>query len=137
MNKKGWLRVVEAFLAVLIVLSVLFFQLKDISPGARKNILLLERGMLQEIARNMTLRTEILSLDLSSGPAILDASSGLQLTDAISLRLPEGVNFSVMICRVDDPCILGREGVFAQDIFISSTLSQYQPRKLKLFMWDV
>ncbi len=136
MNRKGWLRVVEVFFAIILIIGILFFQIKDISPGSRKNILLLERGILQEIARNNTLRTEILGFDLSGGPAILDSSSGSQTTDYINARIPGGVNFTLMVCSLTDPCILGREKVFAQDIFITSTLNQYQPRKLKLFVWE-
>lgn len=127
----------EAFLAVLIIIGVFFTQIKNIAPGPKQNVLLIEKSLLQEIARNTSFRNEIVMSDITSGPLILDSSSASPMVKYLVTRMPSGVNFTLMICEPADTCSLGRKNVYAQDIFISSTLSTFQPRKLKLFMWEV
>ncbi len=137
MDKRGWLHVVEAFLAVLIIIGVFFAQIKNIAPGPKQNVLIVEKSLLQEIARNTSFRNEIVMSDISTGPLILDSSSTSPMVKYLATRMPGGVNFTLMICAPADICSLGRKNVYAKDVFVSSTLTTFQPRKLKLFMWEV
>ncbi len=131
-GKKGWLHVIEAFLAVLILIGILFFQIKDISSSPTENILTIERTLIKEVARNTTLKEEILNYPL---PTVLDSGSSSEVAMYISSRIPSGVDFKVMVCTTDDPCVVNQKGAIAQDVFIASTVNIYSPRKFKIFMW--
>lgn len=133
-GKRGWLHVIEAFLAVLILVGILFFQIKDISPSPTENILTIERALIKEVARNTTLKEEILNYPL---PTTLDSGSSSKVAAYVSSRLPSGVDFKIMVCAIDSPCIINQKGSIAQDAFISSTVNVYSPRKFKIFMWVV
>ncbi len=133
-GKRGWLHVIEAFLAVLILTGILFFQIKDISSSPTENILTIERALIKEVARNTTLKEEILNYPL---PTTLDSGSSSEAAMYVASRIPSGVDFKIMVCAVDDPCIINQKGVIAQDAFIASTVNVYSPRKFKIFMWTI
>ena len=125
-NKKAWIRIVEAFLAVMLITIVL---LSIYSSPAKKNNQDIEKTIdaaLDEIANNNQMRQEILE----------------NKTDNISVflseRLPKVMNYSVNICNVTDVCNLPsyRPEVYARERIISSVFTEYSPRKIKVFVWE-
>jgi len=130
MNKRGWLRIVEAFLAVLIILSavLIIMSKQDVVEDSSDNIAEVQNKILEIISKNDILRGEILAEDKTGVIA------------EISLMLPKNLNFTIGICKVNDAC--GSEGipydksVYTKEILITSTLSKYEPKKLRLFVWE-
>ena len=137
-NKRGWLKIAEASIAVLIVASVVLIVLsrseiqnKDISPAIGDA----EISILREIELNNTLRAEILA---TSGEVEWTSfSSAAPKTEAkISSKIPDYLNCSAKICDSSSPCSMSEasgEDVYVESTLITSTLNTFNPRVLKLF----
>ena len=137
-NKKGWLKIAEAFVAVSIVASVVLIVLSkseaqnpDISPAIRDA----EISILREIELNSTLRAEVLA---TSGEVEWTGfSSAAPLTKTkISGMVPSYLNCSAKICDSSSSCSIAEtleEDVYVESTMITSTLSTFNPRVLKLF----
>ena len=134
MNKKGWVRIVEAVIAILLIIGGFMFFYIDTLKGVSKSeqIYNIERGILEEAERNNQVREWVL-IDTN-----LD-----EIRNFIGLRLEaySELEFEFNICNVDDACPLipwpDTEEVYADEILISSTLDNYGPKKLKLFVWEL
>ncbi len=129
MNKKAWIRIAEAFIAIILitgVLLVLYTRTTRIS-GKAEEIYRLQESILDEIASDNLLREEILN-GMDSG-----------VRSFIATRVPSGFSYDVKICEPEKICemeeYLDKE-IFSTERIISSTLEIYGPKKLKIFMWE-
>ena len=128
-EKKAWLRIVEATIASLIVISAIVFivsrqQVKtsDISDDIYEK----QRYILDIISQNEDLRKDILIKD------------NTEINNTISKMIPENWGFSTKICRIDEICngeTPNDREIYATETIITSSLSQYQPKKLRFFVW--
>ena len=129
-NKRGWLRILEAFLAVLIIASVLLIMVTRM-PGRDRGeeIHEMQRLILRQVALNDGLREEILNDEISEK---------VKTKDFIKEMAPVYWEFEVEICEIGVVCKIDyiAKDVYADEILISSTLEEYQPKKLKLFVWE-
>ncbi len=142
-NKRGWIRIVEAFLSVLLITVVLFLvvnqqnvQQNDSSP----KIYNYEIYILRLIELNDTLRNEIISVSNSVLPATSDNSTTFpsDVANQISIATPSALVCAAEICYTNSTCnfwqIMNKD-IYAQRIFITSTLQNYNPKQFKLFCW--
>jgi len=146
-NKRGWIRVVEAFVAILLIVGVLLFVInkgyigkKDIS----KQVYDAEISILREIELDDNLRTEILNLPLIEDGVVIEG--GVVVTETnlpniyqkIKFRPPEYLECEAKICELDKICIMDSldKDVYAQAVAISATNEIYRPRQLKMFCWE-
>ena len=136
-NNKGWIRIAEAFIAVLIVLAAAIIvvgegiQREDIS----EKVYDIEIAILMEIQLNNTLRSEILdvSIPLEWG------GFPQEIKDKIIAKTPEWLECVAKICSPESTCLWGEEpekNVYVQSVLITSTLDDFNPRQLKLFCWE-
>ena len=147
-NKRGWIRIVEAFVAVLIIAGVLLVVINkgyigktDISQKVYDSQL----SILREIELDDTLRQSIIT-------AVIDEENGLEETstthlpqninDKIDSRTPDYLSCKAKICALDKICNLAiipdkakEKDIYTQSVAISATLTNYNPRQLKLFCW--
>lgn len=130
-NKKAWIRILEAFIAITLITGVLITLYTKTSErvGRGEEIYKLQETILEEIASNQKLRGEVLrNLSLEN------------ITSFIAIRVPSGFNFTAKVCDVGEICELpeyrkeGRD-VYSTPRIISSTLETYKPKQLKIFMW--
>ncbi len=143
-DKRGWVRIVEAFVAILLITGVVliilnkgFIEKKDISD----KIYEAELSILREIQTNSTLREEV----IKAGALPIewyDTTFPEQVKDKITERTPDYLNCVAKICEADKLCLLEEyqeQDIFAESIIISSILEQGQSeqfyRQLKLFCW--
>lgn len=135
MNKKAWLRIMEAFLAVLIVMSFMIITLskenkkEDISEAVYEK----QRYILEIISRDENLRSEIIGW--SSG-------SDIPMTkELIKKTIPNSWNFTVSICKVDKICNIGTpndKDIYVSETIITANLTNYpeeSSRKVMFFVW--
>jgi len=134
-DKKAFWRILEAFIAVMIIASVLSFiyirQTKKTSldDEAQKLISL----MLDEISSNSTLRQ-----------AVLDDNevSRQKVNNALAKLTPEGFSSTFQICGIDDICGITTSftsnEVYSDEASISVTLdsSGFVPKKIRIFLWE-
>jgi len=126
-NKKGWIRIAEAFIAILLITIVLLviYTRTETKNGISEEIYKVQKVILDEIADNPTLRESVLKNDEDA------------ITNFVSERIPSGFSFSIKICEINNICNLDvfKEEVYSSERVISSTLQEYSPKKLKIFMW--
>lgn len=132
-GKNGWVRIVEAVIAILIVAGfVIFIYIsRGGSVGKAEQIYNIERGVLEEISGNSVAREKILE----------EPPDKVFIANFISTRLNKyQLDFNISICAPDSACGLevwpDTNEVYVEEALISSTLSEYNPKKLKLFVWE-
>lgn len=142
-DRKGWIRIVEAFLSVLLVTIVLVLvvnQQNTNQADSSPRIYNYEIYTLRLIELNDTLRSEIINV----GDSVLPSTSNNSTTfpsdviNQINAVIPGALSCGAEICSTSSPCsfwqIINKD-VYAQRIFITSNLTTYNPRQLKLFCW--
>lgn len=126
-NKKGWIKIVEAFMAVIILASVMLtIYAKQPTRTMNQEIIKIEDSILNEISQNEVLRQNVLD------------ENEISITLFIQSKIPVNLNFTARICQIDDICGLDvyRKEVYARERIISSTLKEFAPKKLRLFVWE-
>jgi uncharacterized membrane protein len=133
-NKKGWLRIFEATIAILLIFGaiLLIYQGKR-TDNDTSYIKDLQGNILSEIAQNNYLRMEIVN----------DSLEKRNVTQFIRERLPSNWDFNFSICNVTGLCEFQEEypntDVFAQERVIAGVLSEDQYsedwRRIRLFVW--
>ncbi len=133
MNKRGWVKILEAFFAILLLGGIIFTFLEVQNMNLSKDnpkIYGVENSILRNIEINNSLRNELLGTPISS------ASSR-----SIKEILPAYLNCSATICGIGKNCKTDTENinknVYVQSIFIASNLTLYSPRKLVLSCWEI
>lgn len=136
-NKKGWIRIVEAFVAILLIAGVLLIVInqgyigkKDIS----EKVYGVEISILREIELNDQMRNELLFVDLS-----VTHEPPSSVKNKISNSIPDYLSCDSRICPLNEICTLegpAETNVYAQSVAITANLSTYNPRQLKIFCWE-
>jgi len=127
MRKKGWIKIAEAFIAVILIAG--FFLLiysRQINKTSKDEIIKIEDSLLDEIVGNENFRNEILN------------NNSDNIEEFIITKIPVGLNFTIRICEVDEICNLNWyiKEIYVRERIVSSTLHEYKPKKLKLFVWE-
>lgn len=128
-DKRGWIKIVEAFMAIILVTGIIFIILsgrvgnKFDKDEAIHN---LQKTVLDEISGSEELRRAVLSEDYAT------------LRNFISTRIPGVLGFDIKVCELDKVCNLEvyKEELYVDERVISSSLLEYSPKKLRLFMWE-
>ncbi len=142
MNKKGWIEIVEAFVAVLLIAGVVLIILNkgylekgDISEEVYK----IELSILREVQTNDTLRTEILDAPEPLPIEWQNESFPLSVKNKIVTRTPNYLECIGKICNMTIMCSLGEKkekDIYSQSVTITSTLQGgVGYRKLNIFCW--
>lgn len=146
MNKKGILRIIEAVIAVVLVIGVLVVVNLD-KPRQDNDLTVEIPSILDEIAKDNNMRRNILSYKFGSDSYTLTSEDKAH-NDEVVGNLKEfveqravGVKSDVRICGVLDICPLIQypaeaEEIFAAERIISADIgSGFNPRKVKIFLW--
>lgn len=139
-NKRGWIRIVEAFVAILLIAGTLLIVInkgyigkKDIS----KDVYEIETSILREIELNDGLRAEILNVEPIPTE---DTTYFPEVNDRIQRRIPDYLECKAKICKMNEICVLDNldieKEIYAQSVAISASLDTYNPRQLRLFCWE-
>ena len=141
-SKKGWIRLVEVFIAILLLTGVLFVVTSG-GNSSKKNTLYIEvsekeLAILRDIELNDTLRAEVLSVDSEDLPIEWDdfGSKLENVKGRITYLTPSNLECVAKICLINKVCIMNDfpDGdVYAKSIIISANSTVYSPRELKLF----
>ena len=142
MNRGGWIRLIEAFMAILLLTSVLVIvvEYKQSNNVEIPSIIYQTQNfVLRTIELNETMRQEIISTEI---PIMSwDQSFPQDIKLFIETNIPSDIECVSQICSISDSCELSEQGeiesnIYVQSVFISSTLTIYNPRQLKLFCWN-
>jgi hypothetical protein len=124
-NKKAWIRIVEAFTAVMIIAIFLITLYSSQVRKTSKELVKLQDLILDEVVQNNQLRTDIMNGNYG------------KLNNFVGQRIPPGLSFSIKICEVDAICNPDKfmPELYAGERIVSSSLKEYHPKRLRLFMW--
>lgn len=133
LDKRGWIRIAEACISILIVLAMLLILARSRGVDPRQDFTANLPPILDEIAKTEAYREKILTGD----PGIQN-----DLNAFVKARLPLQlrVDFQLLICKTTDPCTAPSpiaNDVYTAERIISSTLNSgyLPPKRLRLFVW--
>ena len=145
-GKKGWIRIVEASIAVLFIAGVVLVVINnnelDGNDDVSLKILDAEISVLREIQLNSSLRAEVLSDSLSLPIESGEPGFPEKVREKIDSKTPGYLICVSKICSIIDECVLTAENsgsVYAESVLITTnpeTTPPYSPRKLKIFCWE-
>jgi len=142
MKKKGWIKLAEAFISILIIGSLLTFMIserRDLQEDFSHRIELHETSLLNLVQTNDTIRSEILELNEipkesneSDFPTVLNSTLSQINTNLI--------NCEYKICSPEEDCLLtnmpDKKEIYINSRIISANQEIYNPRSLTLFCWE-
>ncbi|MDO8459909.1 MAG: hypothetical protein Q7S74_02265 [Nanoarchaeota archaeon] len=143
-NKKGFLKIVEATIAILIIIGVLLVVVSNRQQKKSQDLTDNLFPILEEMARNQSLRAEVFQYNTSNGYTEAKNSLVLRNIDAfVGTRIKnKAYNHTVRICNLVN-CPLqpypndAKGDIFAAERVISTNLDEtnFSPRKVKIFLW--
>lgn len=128
-NKKAWLRIVEAFLAVIIILGtvlVIYTGQEGAKPDIAEDIYQKQRAVLDVISKNDSLRQDV--LNKNTGP----------INDIIIKMIPNNWGFAINISeptKIASANLPNDKDIYVTEVLVTSTLQEYSPKKLRFFVW--
>ena len=134
-GKRGWIRIVEASIAILLVAVVLLIIISQEDLGNKNppsEIYDSQLVVLRDIQMNNTLRQSVLSADIGG-----DIPQDIQ--DRIKDLVLDYLECEAKICEIESDCNLDisqEKDIYAQSVMITVTTTQVgemNPRQLKLF----
>jgi len=144
-NKKAWVRIVEAFIAILLIVGVLLIVINKGYVGKKdlsEKIYNIQKTILRDIELDNSLRQEIVRIDL-------EISESVELAEDINtyaklenyFKNYPYLEWRAMVCNLDEICVLKEEvevekDIYAQAVAIIATTQEYNPNQLKLFCWE-
>ena len=127
-NKRGIIRILEAVVAIVIILGVLVIVSISRAPVKEIDLTSAIYPVLEEISKNATLRNYVL----------LENKTALH--KFVSTKFESPLIFNLSICNPSVVCPLDSypektTSVYAAERVISSNLTSYNPKKVKIFVW--
>lgn len=141
-DRGGWIEIVEAFVAILLVAGVILivlnrggFQKTDIS----EKVYQAELSILREVESNESLRENIVLAEEPMPIEWGDVRFPIEVKKRIITRTPNYLTCIGKICNMNQTCVTdeAEEGdIYSQAVAITSTLQNITFRKLNLFCWE-
>lgn len=131
-DKKGYIRTVEAIIAIVIILIVIFTLIpKKIEKSAKVPSIVeaSQNFILKEMTVNETIRECIVNNTECENSTIFKS--------IIEKNVPAGYEVAYKICDTSN-CVTNTsidKDVFVNDIFIASTLETQNPKIVRLWTW--
>ena len=131
MNTKGFMRIIEAVISILLILTAVLIFISQQSSRAdiSEEVYTAQRAILEVIANNEELRNEVIS-----GKHII-------VDQYIKKTFPSTYDFVTSICSVDEICNDGTPNdkvVYVSETIISSSLTSFpdfKSKKLQFYAW--
>ncbi len=143
-NRRAWIRIVEASIAILLLAGITLLILNQwnlqIKEDSGEEIYGIQKEILHSIQTDNDLREDVLNTQESNLPI-----SWNNVPDSIKTEIQEkssSLNCQAKICGLTGECVLQNpeeKNIYSEFIVLTVTTSQsgdYSPRKLKLFCWE-
>lgn len=138
-NKKGWIKVLEAFMAIVMLLGFVLLMLGQMNSNTNKTSLTEKNNIkiLRGVETNLTLRNAVL---LSEVPKTSNETGfPTELKNYVGKNSLSGEECLLSVCAPESNCEMSdiTKQVYSSEILIFSNSTYYSPRKLKIFCYDV
>jgi len=151
-GKNGWIRILEATIAVLIVsgaIIAVYSNHPSRGESMEEQAYSLQRQILDEVAMDEGLRLAVLNIETDlPGDVNYDV-----LDDFVAESIPDGFGYLLRVCIMGDDrdfCKMDRmsftatqdHDIFVEDVLISAEIGNgsgeevYSPKKVRLFFWE-
>ena len=155
MDKRGFIKTLEAVLAVLIVFIFIYSvgQKENTEDSNTKVMRNIQEGLLKGVSQNENFRNCIVTANTASLPLIgtgsggdpcLDENLKGYITETLPARFTKSGNerYKILVCEVDSctlPSLSGKY-LYTSAVVVSSTFEQgaadsYNPRIFRIWMW--
>jgi hypothetical protein len=137
-KKRGWIRIVEAFVAILLIAGIVLTVLGSgyiKGEDESSKIYDAEIALLREVQNTDSLRNDVLS---ASGTLPLENSEiPTSISSKIQADLPKHLECTSMICELGDACVLTIPS--SGDLYARAALigGEQETRQLKIFCWKI
>ncbi len=139
-NNKGWLKIIEASIAILIVVGAIMIisrgtQIERTSKGNEKVM-----EILDEMAKNISIRKSVLSYNTNMDETYVNNANILnRLNDFVRNKLGNGSNFKIKICDIGTICEINsltnvETETFERAISAELDSNSFSPKNIKLFL---
>jgi hypothetical protein len=143
MNRRGFLKIVEATIAILIIFGALLIISSPREVQKPKDLTETLPPLLEEVAKNQTLRTKIVKdYDVNNQGASGNEPIINEIVNFLKPRVANpAFNFTIRVCSLEDRCALvpypDVGEVYVSERVISSVIgeSNFNPKKIKIFLW--
>jgi hypothetical protein len=138
-NHKGWIKIVEAFLAILLMMGVMLIIIGEedfVDLDLQSEIYESQLIVLRDIQMQSSLRQSV--LDATTPIESDDVGFPQNVKDRMEYLSPNSLECKAKICEIELSCNLDtqiQKEIYAQSVAITSTLTTYDPKQLKLFCW--
>jgi hypothetical protein len=141
-GKRGLIRIIEVSLAILIIAGIVVLFSVDRGSNIESDIANLGPPLLEEIAKDNSLRDQIVDFDFATAEEgdleILEKNIEIFLNEKITKAK---ISYDIKICQIDGACI--REypvdavgDLYASERLVSSSFtSGFDPKRVKIFLW--
>ena len=138
-SKKGWIRIVEAFFALILIVIVLliFINKGVIRKDSSKEIYEIQIKIEREIQTNDFLRNSVLNIP-HSRLQLAWKNFPEELKQKIIQETPSEFLCEAKICELDKICVLENypnKEVYVENVAITANQTNYSPKQLKIFCW--
>jgi hypothetical protein len=140
-NKRGWIKIVEAITAILLISAVIFIVIDNTQRQADMTTTRVQNSeleILRNVETNSSLRAEIIGVQ--TVPSLWNNIDFPPNTKAeVMAKTPGYLACVAQICSTNDICTLAsanETNIYAQSVIITATNSNYNPRQFKLFCWE-
>ena len=134
LDKKAYIRTVEAIIAIIILLMVVFFLIQERpeqKPDVPNRVEGAQNFILNELSYNETSRECIVNNPL--------CENSIVFTSIVDENIPFGYNYSIKICDTTN-CVVPTpidKNVYVSDIVIGSTIENQNPKIIRLWIWSL
>lgn len=136
-GKKGFIRIVEATIAIVLILGAILILRNGNSETEDADFTETLSEILNEIARNESLRENIVKNDSNAKEQVI-----FIIKDRINNA---ALNYSVRICELLDNCELenfpeNAEGdIYSAERVIGASIEEpeFKPKKIRIFLWRI
>ncbi len=141
-NKKGFIRILEATIAIMIVAGVLlvaYSKQQSVDNTSRDYIYSIQKKILDDISLRDDLRNAVLQSN--------DTDVNSDLKDYVTSQVPSNFGHSIKVCNLENPptpCKMFAEDfvnasgadIYVDEALVSANLSEYDPKRVRIFIWE-
>ena len=143
-NKRGWLRVMEATIAILLVSGVMLvmYSSQVSENDLTDEMYVIQRSVLEDISLRDDLRTEALKGNETFLNEFADSKIIDRFNQSVRICNLSKENGELQPCKLDDEIYieLTRDSynIYTEEIIVSASFGEgYNPKKVVLSVWEV
>ncbi len=129
-NKKGWVRIVEASIGVVLVLGTLIFLNSRQEAPEEKDLSIKLNALLDELAQNTTIRGLV-----GSNENAAEEQIRAYLSDRFH---NSALKYDFNICELGEDCLIEREtenNIYSAERIFALNSDNLNAKKVKLYIW--